>query len=52
MAKLASRNLSRRQSNRIVEFLYHSHRSVKRRTRFANEFVAPDRAKGASRANA
>ena len=52
MAKLASQNLSRRQSNRIVEFLFHSHPSVESRIRFANEFVAPDRARGAGRAGA
>ena len=52
MAKLASQNLSRRQSNRIVEFLFHSHPSVESRIRFANEFVAPGPARGAGRAGA
>ena len=50
MAKLASQNLSRRRSNPIVEFLFHSHPSVESRIRFANEFVAPDRARDAGRA--
>ena len=40
MAKLASQNMSRRQSNRIVEFLFHSHPSAESRIRFANEFSA------------
>ena len=39
MAKLASQNLSRRQSNRIVEFLFHSHPSVESRIQFANEYA-------------
>ena len=38
MAKLASQNLSRRRSNRVVEFLFPSHPSVESRIRFANEF--------------
>ncbi len=49
MAKLASQNLSRRRSNPIVEFLFHSHPSVESRIRFANDFAAPDRARNAGR---
>ena len=48
MAKLASQNLSRRRSNRIVEFLFHSHPSAESRIRFANEFAASGDAKRAS----
>ncbi len=44
--KLARQNLSRYRSNRIVEFLFHSHPPVESRIRFANGFAASDQGQG------